>query len=390
MVTPKVSIILPTYNVANWLSDCIQSIQAQSLTDWEAIFVNDGSTDLSAQIIEEAASKDPRISLFNQKNSGQGAARNLGVERAKGEYLFFLDPDDAIPPNALERAFDAAKEAHADIVVGDLIIFPDGTLNKFLNRRASAEFHSVFGKMPKVFSRSDIDDDIFYHSLYFMVVWMKLFRASSWKQWQIEAPVGISMGEDFMTVKKMCFLSARIAAVNDTLIYYRKRKNSSTTKRSVKAYGIFESYQFTSKLYSDLNLSIEETSLMHRSYLRWFATHLLHFTPYLNWYDFYLHVADSVIHWDWSKIDRQKFDPREIEVINSLKSRNALGFLAFVAKNASIKMRIYRAKLKCFHLICLCIPKKILIGTINVLSHKEHPAPLKLRKHLILELEKKS
>jgi len=109
-VIPKISIILPVYNVERWLDETVCSIQAQTLQEWEAIFVIDGSPDRSEESLQRYAAADQRIKIIKQENQGQGAARDHGVEHAEGEYLFFLDPDDLIPPHALEKAFERALE----------------------------------------------------------------------------------------------------------------------------------------------------------------------------------------------------------------------------------------------------------------------------------------
>lgn len=98
---PKVSIIVPVYNVEKYLAKCIDSIIAQEYDDWELILVNDGSSDSSKAICEEYCINDNRISLYNQENAGPSAARNLGIKKAKGEYITFIDSDDYVTPTYL-------------------------------------------------------------------------------------------------------------------------------------------------------------------------------------------------------------------------------------------------------------------------------------------------
>ena len=98
----KFSIIIPVYNFEKYLRDCLDSVLAQSCQDWEAICVNDGSTDNSLEILKEYADKDVRFKVFSQTNQGQSAARNLAMSKAQGEYVLFLDSDDWWEPNALK------------------------------------------------------------------------------------------------------------------------------------------------------------------------------------------------------------------------------------------------------------------------------------------------
>ena len=94
--TIKISVIVPIYNVSNYLEECLKSISSQTLKEIEVILINDGSTDNSKYICEEFLKKDKRFKLYNQENIGLGETRNKGIEIAKGEYLSFVDSDDYI------------------------------------------------------------------------------------------------------------------------------------------------------------------------------------------------------------------------------------------------------------------------------------------------------
>lgn len=99
----KISVIVPCYNLAGWIRDCLDSILVQDFGDWECVVVDDESTDDSPKILDEYSEKDSRIRVIHQKNSGEGGARNAGIATAKGEWVFFLDGDDVMAPGALER-----------------------------------------------------------------------------------------------------------------------------------------------------------------------------------------------------------------------------------------------------------------------------------------------
>ncbi len=113
----KISVIVPVYNVEKYLGECIDSVRAQTMTDWELILVNDGSPDNSDKICRDYASRDSRIKYIVQENAGVSAARNNGMKHATGDYLFFLDSDDAICPIFLEHAYNNAIGENADIVI---------------------------------------------------------------------------------------------------------------------------------------------------------------------------------------------------------------------------------------------------------------------------------
>lgn len=101
------SLIIPVYNVEKYLNYCLDSVLSQTFVDWEAICVDDGSTDKSAAILAEYAAKDARIKVIRQKNSGTATARNTGLKNAVGDYILFLDSDDWLETNALQILFDS-------------------------------------------------------------------------------------------------------------------------------------------------------------------------------------------------------------------------------------------------------------------------------------------
>jgi len=117
MKSPKVSIIIPVYNVEAYLEKCLDSAVSQTLKDIEIIVVNDESTDNSLDIAQSYAANDPRIIIIDQKNKGLGGARNSGIDTARGEYLFFLDSDDYIALETLETLYHHAREHDLDMVV---------------------------------------------------------------------------------------------------------------------------------------------------------------------------------------------------------------------------------------------------------------------------------
>lgn len=116
-----ISVILPIYNGGGWLRGALKSLQSQTYEDYEVVMVNDGSTDGSEEVCMEFAKADPKFRLINQPNSGVSAARNHGIENSKGEWIAFMDADDAMPPDALEVLMAHAEKSGAKIVVGKYI-----------------------------------------------------------------------------------------------------------------------------------------------------------------------------------------------------------------------------------------------------------------------------
>ena len=115
----EVSIIIPAYNVENYIDDCLESVLNQTYKDYEIIIVNDGSTDSTLDILRKYEKKYEFIKVIDNSNHGQGYERNLALKEANGEYIFFLDSDDFIEPVTLEVAVNKIKEDKSDFVVFD-------------------------------------------------------------------------------------------------------------------------------------------------------------------------------------------------------------------------------------------------------------------------------
>lgn len=116
-----ISVIIPIYNAEEWLRDALASLQFQTYANFEAILVDDGSTDGSADICREICGKDPRFKLISQANTGVSAARNAGIDHACGEWMAFMDADDVMPPDALSVMMKHARESGAGIVAGKYV-----------------------------------------------------------------------------------------------------------------------------------------------------------------------------------------------------------------------------------------------------------------------------
>ncbi|MEG0087047.1 MAG: glycosyltransferase, partial [Niameybacter sp.] len=114
---PTLSIIVPVYNVEKYLPKCIESILAQSFTDFEVILIDDGATDKSGEICEEYANKDTRIKIIHKENGGLSSARNAGIELSNGNYIGFVDSDDFIHPQMYEILLREARSSNSDVVI---------------------------------------------------------------------------------------------------------------------------------------------------------------------------------------------------------------------------------------------------------------------------------
>ena len=119
MNSPLISVVLPTYNVAQYLQQCLESVAAQTYRNFEVIIIIDGATDGSYEIAQEFCKTDSRFSVYWQENAGSGPARNAGLTRCKGELVMFVDPDDWIEPELLEKLYKAQCEGNYDLVASE-------------------------------------------------------------------------------------------------------------------------------------------------------------------------------------------------------------------------------------------------------------------------------
>ena len=168
---PKLSVIIPVYNAQKYIEECLNSVINQTLYDIEIICVNDGSTDNSAKILNSFRQKDSRIIILNQDNSGAGAARNYGLDKASGEYVLFIDSDDFIETDAAEKLYNRAKETDADIVICKARYY-DNSTHKFKPMPEALKQDLLCDK--DIFNYKDIDKYIFNFST--PCLWNKLCR----------------------------------------------------------------------------------------------------------------------------------------------------------------------------------------------------------------------
>lgn len=137
-----ISVIVPVYNVEKYLRPCVESILEQTYKNIEVILVNDGSTDKSKAICLELAEKDKRISYYEKANSGLSDTRNVGLEKAKGEYIAFVDSDDLLAPNAVRTLYELCRKYDTGIAVGKNSHFVDGEQPYYKTQTRE----NVFGK----------------------------------------------------------------------------------------------------------------------------------------------------------------------------------------------------------------------------------------------------
>ena len=181
-MNPKISVIVPVYKVENYLHRCVDSILAQSFTDFELLLIDDGSPDNCGVICDEYAAKDSRVRVFHKPNGGVSAARNAGLNLAKGEYVMFVDSDDALAPGALKTMTSGLNGE--DFVLGGFIeyigsipnrnvapaenrTYSSATLAEFFDANIRRNCEMLDAPWAKLFKRKSLDTHRFNEKLYY-------------------------------------------------------------------------------------------------------------------------------------------------------------------------------------------------------------------------------
>ena len=248
----KISIVLPVYNVEKYLEQCLDSVLNQDLKEIEVICVNDGSSDNSGEILDRYQKKDSRVIVINQENQGQGAARNSGMKIARGEYLFFVDPDDWIMENSLKRVYDFAKENNSTVVFFDSKFYNE-PLNKFDNDRIqdylTKKFNKNFDNI-KSFSLKDCNNDF---SAFCLAVWNRIFKTDFIKNNNISFPK-TKLSEDTTFSIETMFLCDCVHYFQEYVYCYRIRKGSTSHTNNIHAMKVFDSLDMLEDFMKEHNL----------------------------------------------------------------------------------------------------------------------------------------
>lgn len=222
---PKISVVIPVYNVEAYLRECLDSVLNQSYADWEAVCVNDGSTDGSANILAEYAERDHRIQVITRSNGGLSAARNTGINAAKGEYALFLDSDDWLESDALKAV---AENLNGE----DLLCF---------SGRRYIEDNKEYRKPDCLAERAYYSGMEYYNEnallsrdFAFECVVLRAYKRNFLMDSGLWFKEGIYHEDDLFTPMACCF-AKKVKQIQDCLYNYRVRANSITTNVTFSA-----------------------------------------------------------------------------------------------------------------------------------------------------------
>ena len=224
----KISLIIPVYNVENYLDKCLQSVESQTCKDVEVIIVNDGSTDNGLEIINTYVTRNSNFVCYTIENSGQGGARNFALDKATGEYIVFLDSDDYIAEDCLEKLLAAAEQNESDIVFcNNYDVAEDGSI-LLLSQTNIKNRTTCLKESPEILLNRPCP-------------WGKMFRRSLFEGLRFTSRVWY---EDLRLIPKLYPRAKKITFIDDFLFFYVQRAgstmNNSKALRNLEIIDAFE------------------------------------------------------------------------------------------------------------------------------------------------------
>lgn len=313
---PEVSIIVPVYNVAPYLGECIASIVSQTFTDWELILVDDGSTDNSADIAKEWRDKDRRIKLYSKPNGGVSSARNFGLDHATSKYIMFVDSDDICHPKILEILYYFTGTG-VELTMCDCIRFQTTPVVSTLEEY-SPEILINLDETYRCMALKHI-----LHSPY-----AKLYQREIIERNGIRFPLGVQLGEDVLF--NLNFLKHISSSVHINLPLYYYRDTPSSLSKKIQ------------KDYAEIQLRILSEKL------NFISTHDINFdyTPYAP--GIVRDIALTTIRSDMSNTEK-------IDCLNNLRNHRIMGYCKTTGRFSDVAL----AK------VIKILPSKILLSLLK-------------------------
>lgn len=229
MSTPKVSILVPVYNVERFLPQCLDALCGQTLRDIEIVCINDGATDGSPAILHEYAARDARVRVIDKRNTGYGASLNLGISQARGEYIGIIEPDDFPDKRMFKKLLKVAERTHADVVKCNYFNYFDGS-DHLVENFAGLPYRRAF-------------DPVDYPQVVCSIpsIWTGLYRKTFLEREGItlrETPGAAFQDAGFSL--KVWFAARTCALVKKPLLHYRMDNPGSSSKTTDKVFTVCE------------------------------------------------------------------------------------------------------------------------------------------------------
>jgi len=244
-----ISVIVPVYNVEQYLDECLASLSAQQWTDFEALLVNDGSTDGSPAILDAWAERDSRFRVIQRPNGGLSAARNTGIAASQGRYLAFVDSDDVIDPSYLSGLLEAQRRAPGSIAVCDMEYFDETGARSFSSGGSFQEME--ISSSPQLIRINNSACN-------------KLFERELFSD--IQFPEG-KYYEDLATVPILLFKAGKAVKADQALYFYRQRRGSIAHRASPKIFEIYDAIDGVIRYLKDHGIAGDDPLLREARHL---------------------------------------------------------------------------------------------------------------------------
>jgi len=260
---PQVSIIIPTYNHEKFISECLDSLIRQTVLDWECIVVNDGSTDGTKKIVLAYIQKDPRIRMIEQPNQGLSAARNKGLREAKGDYIQFLDSDDAIKENKLKLQLDLLTQTTTlSLSYTDYYYSVENNLNIQFPRLCLSPIFRSTNHLNNLIALWENKMSIPIHCF--------LFDAKIFKKYNLSFDEHLPNHEDWDFLISLFRLNPKIFYIDQKLTIYRLRESSMVSNRLSMKNGFLQAIRKQQSIFpknsTEHNLLIKKQKQVLHSY----------------------------------------------------------------------------------------------------------------------------
>ena len=237
--TPDISVIVPVYKAEKYLHRCVDSILAQTFTNFELILVDDGSPDSSGALCDEYAQKDSRVKVIHKENGGVASARQCGMDNATGIYTIHADPDDWVETTMLEELYNKAIAENADMVICDFYV-SESCGNTYKKQTLSGN------------DSQNVLDDLLYHRIHGSL-WNKLIKRSCYTNNNIRFVEGLNYCEDYLVCVKCLMHNIKVTYLNKAFYYYDQIVNDDSITRRFTTKTIEQIKLFITNLEKILN-----------------------------------------------------------------------------------------------------------------------------------------
>ena len=332
MSIPKVSIVVPCYNVEKYLRECLDSVVNQTLQEIEIICINDGSTDATLSILKEYADRDNRIRVIDKANSGYGCSMNLGFELAQGEYLGIVESDDFAEPTMFETLYKAASKNNLDVAKAGFYRYSTHPKVENVPIRVTAKLAGTHVFCPMTDFPKPAKQTAFFKST--AAIWAGIYRRDFIRENQIQfnTTPGASY-QDTGFCFKVWAKAKRVQFLDDCLLHYRIDNEQSSVHDPRKVYCICDEFAEIQRFLNEDPQSSAVTNrilacVKYKTYL-WNYERLSNTlqTAFLQRFykEFQGHLADGILDkayfswYDWNNLQKLLLDPDRYHTITSQK-----------------------------------------------------------------------